>query len=180
MKQCIGQEFQGNVAIWLATKCGLHRSGFTLQLGLLWWRTSSMGENWHKCHYDNILLLGDGVKGRSMEVMFHVQPQSIGQETWPPENSNARLFFLLFFHLVIHTNPYLKLHLVLGWNSWPTGALLHCSLNRNQERLSDLWKSTICAQSVMKQGWLQIEIDMKGDHRRQRRSRVLSTSMFLP
>ena len=49
----------------------------------------------------------------SPEVKSLEQPQTLGQETWPPENSNLRRLILLFYHLARHTNCCLKNNLVL-------------------------------------------------------------------
>ena len=52
-----------------------------------------MDEKRHDCQRGNIFL-----KGSSPEVKFLGQPQSLEQETWPPENSNLnKTFFWISF-----------------------------------------------------------------------------------
>ena len=63
------------------------------RVGVYQWRTSSVnGKNDMVGQHSNTFC-----KGSSPEVKFLGQPQTLGQETWPLENSNLRLFFLLFF-----------------------------------------------------------------------------------
>ena len=46
------------------------------------------------------------LKGSSLEVKFLGQPQSLRQETWPPENSNLnKIFYCLFIFSIIHPLP---------------------------------------------------------------------------
>ena len=66
-------------------------------------------------------------EGDSPEVKFLGYPQSLGQETWPPENSNSnRISYRLFIFSGIPSLA--SNNHVLGWNSWPTGALVHHSV----------------------------------------------------
>jgi len=68
------------------------------------------------------------LKRSSLEVKFLGQPQTLGQENWPPENPNLNKIFLLFFPLLRHTIPSHVLGSIA--NSWPTSALLHHSVKR--------------------------------------------------
>ena len=74
------------------------------RVGVYQWRTSSVnGKNDMVGQHSNTFC-----KGSSPEVKFLGQPQTLGQETWPLENSNLRLFFYCFSHLVCHGNRCLK------------------------------------------------------------------------
>ena len=48
-------------------------------------------KKWHGCQCGDTFLTGS-----SPEVKFLAQPQSLGQETWPPENSNLNKYFIVF------------------------------------------------------------------------------------
>jgi hypothetical protein len=69
------------------------------------------------------------LKRSSPKVKFLGQSQSLEQETWLLENFNSKAFF---YCLYIFSNlPSLaSYNHVLGWNSWPTGALLHRSVKQ--------------------------------------------------
>jgi len=73
-------------------------------------------KNWHGYQRGDTFL-----KGSSAEVKFLQQPQTLKQETWPPENPNLLSFPPLQHTICSHA---------LGWNFWPTGALLHRSVKR--------------------------------------------------
>ena len=79
-------------------------------------------KKWHGCQHGDTFL-----KGSSLEVKFLGQPQSLGQETWHQENSDlTKMFYcLLIFSGIsfLASNNY-----DFGYNSWPTSALLHCSV----------------------------------------------------
>ena len=91
-----------------------------------WWKNFKNG--WKKLndmvsqHIDTFCF------GSSMKVKFLEQPQTLGQETWLLENPNLRHSFNCF--PILSAIPTVASNnLVLGWNSWPSGALLRCSLN---------------------------------------------------
>ena len=72
-----------------------------------------MDEKRHGCQRGDTFL-----KGISPEVKFFGQPESLGQETWPPENSNfnkEKTFYCLFIFSTI-PSPASNNH-VLGLNS---------------------------------------------------------------
>ena len=67
-------------------------SGGGLHYGhVVWWRTLYIHE-WKNDMAANVASLFS--KGSSPEVKFLGQPQSLGQETWPPENSNSNKIFI--------------------------------------------------------------------------------------
>ena len=79
--------YRGISKIWLAESDTLVRWWFTLRPTIIWWRTLYMDAK------VTTLFL----RGGSQEVKLLGQPQSLGQETWPPENSDLnRIFYCLF------------------------------------------------------------------------------------
>ena len=60
-------------------------------------------KEWHACQHGDTFL-----KGSFVGVRFLGQPQSLGQETWPPKNSNSDRTFFLILYLLWHSIPCLK------------------------------------------------------------------------
>ena len=117
------------------------------------WRASSMDVKiWHGCQHGNTFLLGE----------FYG-----GQVSWTTSNPRTiklafgelqleAFFFLvfLFLHLVQYTIPTVASNsVVLGWNPWPTGALLHkspaskpalCLLHKLEKKPRSICGATCC------------------------------------
>ena len=112
MNKCTGQEFQRNGPTRLAMKWVLHRLGFTLQPRLL---LKQRCRKWHDCQHGNIFLLGEFSRDQ------------VSWTTSNPWTRNLASGKTLTWDNLPHSSA--TPNLVLGWNPWPTSALLHCSLN---------------------------------------------------
>ena len=102
------------------TKHGLHNhqdfSGGRLQA---WMEEMTWLPTWQ--HF----LLGESFEGQVSWATSNPY-----KKTWHPENSN--LIFWVWSIVFPACPPYRllpEIALSWGWNSWPTGALLHCSAN---------------------------------------------------
>ena len=116
----------------------LHRPWFTLQPRLLYWRTSSMDEKCEGCKHGTIFLLGDFSKGQGSWATSN-------HRTWDltSKYSNLRVFSYFDLPSCMSNQPLPQSILVLGWNSSPTNALLHRSLNLALiTTISPSWRSS--------------------------------------
>ena len=75
--------------------------------------------------------------GSSSEMKFLRQPQTFGQGTWPPKNSNSRFFFC---SVIIHPPPPILSAKPIGTSHKHS---LNWSLRRFHARVHDHWKSQI-------------------------------------